>query len=157
MKNKRHRIINIVAVVCVISFMVFSCLDCFEFYFTYHSAIGENVEGSLIHTGNKTNNIVAVLILGILQLCFMCSYTLFLKKISVVCAVIGALVTGIEIFKCILKVTINSNGGLGGADFKITGIGYAVIALSLTNVIIQVIGIKNEVHKINSNDNNFKS
>ena len=81
----------------------------------------------------------------------------FLKKISVVCAVIGALVTGIEIFKCILKVIIDSNGGLGGADFKITSIGYAVIALSLTNVIIQVIGIKNEVHKINSNDNNFKS
>lgn len=142
MENKTERTINLVALLLVIAFTALSCFTCFEFYFTRWNAIGGEGEGVTTFTRGETHNIPVVVALGILQTVFLCVRQRITARLSMWCSVLGVLVTGYEVIQRLLETTLQSMGGLGSTDFKITIIGYVVIALSVINMIVQIISVK---------------
>lgn len=144
MENKTERSVNLIALLLVVAFTVLSCFTCFEFYSTtWKMPIVDDVRESITTlVDTKTLNIPVVLALGVLQVVLLCIRQRITMCLSMWCSVLGVLATGYELVQNTVYVWLHSNGGLGYMDCIITPVGYIVIALSVVNMLVQIISLK---------------
>ncbi len=141
MNTNNKNSINLISIGVIILFTIISCFGCFEIRRLYMVDFADEfyMAGDISIEDTRTNRILIIAILSILQIFFICMRKKGFSIASVVCSVFGLLVT--SLYKPICDLSEQTYGGLSTLYCHITWIGYIAILLSVLNCLFQIISL----------------